>query len=745
MKAMKGIFFPDRTSVFGSTDRMTFALGNFRCEEIVHDNFTLVKYITKHKLTKVRLYILSKASSEKFEYQQKEVIPLSDDDSDLMTSAFEDKQGTSQSQLLGSSEDRESLRIQQEREYLECLATDREKEKEKRQELLLLPEKTARQESLRDSRAKRVPFEPPTNAPHITVSVRHLTLGIQMRRFDNSGQVGSVYDWVGSLSLEPEYFTLSMPDNANISPALPIETVNRVMLSMAECAETPSFPDDDICFKGFGSGPEENHSSYSDESDETTEPLSRVSDKPPHVLMKEDEDLKDVESPGEDDQGVEFTALNIEAMHAGFSTGGSLDTNEGSSPLNSSDDEFQVEEAATNVQGRRGRRASPGYQFRQRYLQEVTKFAEVNEAEEQSQRNISHKRMDILEKLLDLGETKQVTIDRENIVENMLRLYSKGDVTECLLNVNFYNESAVDFDGVKREAFTLFWEKVLPIYFDGINSYVPRISPAIDETVYISLGRILSHGFLMVGVFPTSLNKIFISALLVGKQHVSDQNFLEGFLDYISSYDSLRMQKILDENNSKALSNEDTDFLVDFLSEYGVTKLPNASNLRAIVLSVAKTELWNKVVMAADAMKQGLCEGMLKELWLQVTNQSVFELYSSLRVTTEKVLSLVSVDNPSAMTKGQHIVYMYFRRYVRCLNERELTRLLRFVTGSSTPTVSSIKVIFHAQLGNLPHVTVHACSGVVDLPSSGYDSFPDFRSQMTEVLKNVDSWRFSLA
>ena len=249
----------------------------------------------------------------------------------------------------------------------------------------------------------------------------------------------------------------------------------------------------------------------------------------------------------------------------------------------------------------------------------------------------------------------------------------------------------------------------------------------------------------MVGVFPTSLNKIFISALLVAKQHVSDQNFLEGFLDYISSYDSLRMQKILDENNSKALSSEDTDFLVDFLSEYGVTKLLNASNLRAIVLSVAKTELWNKVVMAADAMKQALCEGMLEELWLQVTNQSVFQLYSSLRVTTEKVLSLVSVDNPSAMTKGQHIVYTYFSRYVRCLNKRELTCLLRFVTGSSTPTVSSIKVIFYAQLGTLPHVTVHAYSGVVDLPSSGYDSFPDFRSQMTEVLKNVDSWRFSLA
>lgn len=78
---------------------------------------------------------------------------------------------------------------------------------------------------------------------------------------------------------------------------------------------------------------------------------------------------------------------------------------------------------------------------------------------------------------------------------------------------------------IKREAVRLFWEKVLPIYFDGINSYVPRISPAIDKTTYIRLGR-----FLIVGVFPTSLDKLFISALLVGKQHFSDQNFFGGVL-----------------------------------------------------------------------------------------------------------------------------------------------------------------------------------------------------------------------
>lgn len=68
---------------------------------------------------------------------------------------------------------------------------------------------------------------------------------------------------------------------------------------------------------------------------------------------------------------------------------------------------------------------------------------------------------------------------------------------------------------------------------------------------------------------------------------------------------------------------------------------------------------------------------------------------------------------------------MYFGGYVRRLNEKELACLLCYVAGSSSLAVETIKVIFHVQVGNLPHVSVHACSGIVDLPSSGYESFPE--------------------
>ena len=150
----------------------------------------------------------------------------------------------------------------------------------KKEELLHWQEKVAVQESVRQAREKRLPTEPDLNEEHVKVSVRHVTLGVITRKFSKSGHVGTVYDWVGSLGLPPEYFTLSMVGNMNLNPALPIETVDKAVLSMYECGESPPFPDEMVCFLGFGT-PSEIPS-----EDNICEP---VSEKPPFLLLEEDE------------------------------------------------------------------------------------------------------------------------------------------------------------------------------------------------------------------------------------------------------------------------------------------------------------------------------------------------------------------------------------------------------------------------------------------------------------------------
>ena len=126
-----------------------------------------------------------------------------------------------------------------------------------------------------------MPREPASDEEHVTIAERHVTLGVLTRRFPKSGHVGMVYDWVGSISLIPEHFTLSMVGNGNLNPTLPIATVNQAMLSMYECDESPSYPDETVCFLGFG------RPYVVVQPDNTSEP---VSEKIPSILLEDDDD-----------------------------------------------------------------------------------------------------------------------------------------------------------------------------------------------------------------------------------------------------------------------------------------------------------------------------------------------------------------------------------------------------------------------------------------------------------------------
>ena len=171
---------------------------------------------------------------------------IDDNDSELLKPVFDNGQDTV-SDLLGASAKRNSLGEDQDKENLDSLRKDQEKEQAKQEELLRRQEEFAIQESLHEAREMRVLAEPDISEVHVKVLVRHVTMGVVTRKFPKSGHVGTVYDWVGSLSLTPEYFTLSMVDSMDLNPALPIETVDQATLSMHECDESPQFPDETVC------------------------------------------------------------------------------------------------------------------------------------------------------------------------------------------------------------------------------------------------------------------------------------------------------------------------------------------------------------------------------------------------------------------------------------------------------------------------------------------------------------------
>ena len=179
------------------------------------------------------------------------------DDSFLLPSAFSVQQSEESTvSLIGSSSDREDLRKQQEDEYMQSLAVDKAKEERKKTETLRGEGKgrAATGLGLHQMRSARVEVEPLQTEPKIEMSVRHIHCGVDSRSFHPHKTMSHVYDWVGSLSILPEYFQLCGFDGKCLLPSESVTVADKQMLYMTESKGMPNLDEEDpeINFRGFG-------------------------------------------------------------------------------------------------------------------------------------------------------------------------------------------------------------------------------------------------------------------------------------------------------------------------------------------------------------------------------------------------------------------------------------------------------------------------------------------------------------
>ena len=83
-------------------------------------------------------------------------------------------------------------------------------------------------------------------------------------------------------------------------------------------------------------------------------------------------------------------------------------------------------------------------------------------------------------------------------MQDLLKIYeSTSDIAESQATFSFYGEEGMDFDGIKREAYSIFWKQLLDEYFEGTTTFVPRIGPGIEEPMLRAVGRIISHQYVL--------------------------------------------------------------------------------------------------------------------------------------------------------------------------------------------------------------------------------------------------------
>ena len=94
------------------------------------------------------------------------------------------------------------------------------------------------------------------------------------------------------------------------------------------------------------------------------------------------------------------------------------------------------------------------------------------------------------------------SIHHSNLYDEVLKLFEKPEVLNHYpLRISFVGEMAVD-GGVCRDMLSGFWEEAYYQLFDGSTLLTPVVHAQSNMSTFATLGRILSHGYLLEGFLP---------------------------------------------------------------------------------------------------------------------------------------------------------------------------------------------------------------------------------------------------
>lgn len=539
----KELFFPLGVSPEGSQDEMDLSLGDFNgcgVTDVRVDGellpFTAERYKAATGFTKPRLYLLSK---EKLPYD-------SGDEKDLLRAMIPSRDaseaGNGSSQLIGTSKEREEYRNKLALEVAASLKQDQAKDAINK-EIVRAQEEGAQLERLRRSRSQRVLPEAEEDGSFLLVRVRHTSLGIVTRRFPVDAAMWNVYDWIGSLSCTPKYFSLSKEPKVPISPAEGVQISHSHLLTMTvEDDPLPLIEDDgEVAFHGYHLGDETLGDTLTDETEDTNVTHGNLNNTGDQFQESDKADQGDEHSLAEvNDQTYQVAPVEPDLPEV-FMEG---------------DESEEVEAHFHTLQARRG--------------------------EEELQRY-------------------HITVDKNNVVKQLLEMYREDEaISSKKLVVSFQGEQA-NGDGLLRELYSLFWESFFSQYCEGSNQYTLCVSPNLLEEDFVALGRLITHMFIQCGTFPVKLVKASMYQALF--KEVSDEIILESFLRLLPP---VEMKLLSDVLEGKIALSSVQDEVMDIFDEYHQRTPPTASNLQETLVKIGTSEFVTKLFLPLLKIREGM-------------------------------------------------------------------------------------------------------------------------------------------
>ena len=278
-------------------------------------------------------------------------------------------------------------------------------------------------------------------------------------------------------------------------------------------------------------------------------------------------------------------------------------------------------------------------------------------------------------------------VDRSKILTSVVQLFNQTGVAEEFpLRIRFVGEISVDVGGVYREMLSAFWDEAYVKLFDGGNLLAPCVHPQIELSVFPVLGKVLSHGYLESGFLPVKIAFPTLAAILLRTIDIEDKILASSFFETVSVVEANLLHKVL---NLSSISESQKVKVVSILSRFGSRQVPTLRSLPQQIADAARYEFLLKPSVALKEISSGIPDSHLK-FWSTITLKNFHVIYLASSASAEIVLD--QLIEPDILDVNQERIFEYLRLYIGNMENCELRRFLRFVTGSSVCSSEGIRV-----------------------------------------------------
>ena len=336
---------------------------------------------------------------------------------------------------------------------------------------------------------------------------------------------------------------------------------------------------------------------------------------------------------------------------------------------------------------------------------------------------------------IDTIEGDKTVVTRSNIYSDVLTLYQCGFAQQYPIIVEFKGEKAVDCGGVSKEMYSSFWEQAYLKLFDGDKVLTPLLHSS--ESDFNSLGKVISHGYMVSGHLPVRIALPTLMMMILGPlTRIPPDILIDAFLEFVSSNERLKIKSFL-ESSVTQYTNMETSEIVSILSKFGCFELPNAENLRRLIVETANLFFVRRSASITLMIHRGIPD-QHRFFWTDLDIDGIANVYRLLSVSAEKFLN--AIQECEFRNEAEERIYSYLIRMIESMKINSLRNFLRFWTGSSVLITDKLFVIF--TYGYSPFA--HTCGNTLELPLN-YTNFQQFEFEWDTILNNIqEEWTWCM-